>query len=242
MPTSTTDIATPADVTDAQLTFYDDGTGERTALSAGALRTWVRRTANLLRHGYGLGVGAKAVVLLPPHWQTAAVLLGCWSAGISVEFRGATTAGLSHPDTAPDVVFAAAHRVGNWIDEIPPAPHRLALGGTAVGYLNFLDELDRYEARHQVDGEVLAVRHGAADPATVDGTTYAEWVKVATTMAGALDLRPGDRVLVDASTREEPLKWLLAPLAVGASIVICANLDPARLPERLAAERITRQL
>jgi uncharacterized protein (TIGR03089 family) len=240
MPTTTQDTA---DITTAaQLTFYDDATGERTALSADALRTWVRRTGNLLRHGYGLGVGAKAVVLLPPHWQTAAVLLGCWSAGLSVEFRGDTTAGLSHPDTAPDVVFAAAHRIGNWIDDIPTAPRRLVLGGTAEGYLAFLDELRRYEARHQPAREGLAVRHGASDPASVDGTTYAEWGKVAMATADALGLRPGDRVLIDASGREEPLKWLLAPLAVGASMVICANLDPARLDERLTAERITRQL
>ena len=26
----------------------------------------------------------RALVLLPPHWQTAGVLLGCWSAGLSV--------------------------------------------------------------------------------------------------------------------------------------------------------------
>jgi hypothetical protein len=33
--------------------------------------------------------------------------------------------------------------------------------------------------------------------------------------------------------------WLLAPLSVGASIVLCANLDRSRLDARMAAERVT---
>ena len=35
---------------------------------------------------------------------------------------------------------------------------------------------------------------------------------------------------------------LLTPLAAGTSIVLCANLDPAAVPGRRAAERITRTL
>jgi uncharacterized protein (TIGR03089 family) len=57
------------------LTYYDDATGERTELSTAALAGWAARTACLLREGCGLGVGSRAAVLLPPHWQTAAVLL-----------------------------------------------------------------------------------------------------------------------------------------------------------------------
>ena len=33
----------------------------------------------------GPGPGDRAAVLLPPHWQTAAVLLGCWAAGLAVD-------------------------------------------------------------------------------------------------------------------------------------------------------------
>jgi len=50
---------------------------------------------------------------------------------------------------------------------------------------------------------------------------------------------PGSRVLVDAAQTSEPVMWLLQPLAAGASMIICANLDQATLPGRIAAERVT---
>src|SRR5439155_75514 len=77
-----------ADPTRPLLTWYDDATGERTELSGATLDNWVAKTANLLVDGCGLGPGDRAAVLLPPHWQTAAVLLGCWSAGLDVAFSG----------------------------------------------------------------------------------------------------------------------------------------------------------
>jgi hypothetical protein len=49
-------------------------------------------------------------------------------------------------------------------------------------------------------------------------------------------------LLIDAGEHEHPLKWLLAPFAVGASVVLCANLDPAMVDARAAAEHVTRVL
>src|SRR5262245_25078722 len=83
------------DATRPLVTYYDDASGERTELSGATLANWVAKTANLLVDGLGLGAradgrsassraGDVAAVFLPPHWQTAAVLLGCWSAGLSV--------------------------------------------------------------------------------------------------------------------------------------------------------------
>jgi len=66
------------------LTWYDGQTGERTELSGATLGNWVAKTANLLVDGCGLGPGDAAAVDLPPHWQTAAILLGCWTAGLTV--------------------------------------------------------------------------------------------------------------------------------------------------------------
>ena len=118
----------------AVLTYIDGATGERTALTGPVLGGWVARTARLLREGCGLGVGARAAVLLPPHWQTAAVLLGAWTAGVAVSFRPLATAGLSQTDRGPfDVVFVARDRVDNWIDEVPQAPHRLVQGVVEIG-------------------------------------------------------------------------------------------------------------
>jgi hypothetical protein len=76
----------------------------------------------------------------------------------------------------------------------------------------------------------------------LDGTTFREWGSLAHEVAASLDLRAGDRVLIDVAEHEHPFKWLLAPLAVGASVVLCANLDPATLDARAAAERVTRVL
>jgi uncharacterized protein (TIGR03089 family) len=224
---------------DPLITFYDDATGERTSLTPLELRSWVGRTASLLRSGCGLDVGAHAAVLLPPHWQTAAVLLGAWQAGVSVEFIGEATAGLPRLGAGAhakvDVVFAAAHRIGNWIDDIPAAPHRYVVGGSADGYLDYLIEV----RRHNDD---VSVAHQPGDPATVDGTSYGAWARLAQAMAEALDLRAGDRVLVDAAAHEQPVTWLLAPLSVGASVVVCANLDESVLDERMRFERVTRVL
>jgi hypothetical protein len=45
--------------------------------------------------------------------------------------------------------------------------------------------------------------------------------------------------LVDAAAHPDPVDWLLAPLAAGASTVLCGQLDRGRLADRVAAERVT---
>src|SRR5918993_4378513 len=73
------------DPTTPLLTWYDDASGDRTELSGATLDNWVAKTANLLIDGAGLGPGDTVAVLLPPHWQTAAVLLGASAAGLAVD-------------------------------------------------------------------------------------------------------------------------------------------------------------
>src|SRR3954469_25165700 len=76
------------DPTAPLLTWYDDATGDRTELSGATLDNWVAKTANLLVDGVGLGHGGRVAVLLPPHWQTAAILLGVAAAGLTAELDG----------------------------------------------------------------------------------------------------------------------------------------------------------
>src|SRR5262245_49083181 len=100
--------AVAADPTRPLVTYYDDATGERTELSATTLDNWVAKTANLLVDGHGLGAGDTAAVRLPAHWQAAAVLLGCWSAGLAVQDAGPAEIEFVTPDgmadtEAPDV-------------------------------------------------------------------------------------------------------------------------------------------
>jgi uncharacterized protein (TIGR03089 family) len=218
--------AIAADPTRPQLTYYDDGTGERTELSGATLANWVAKTANLLVDGLGLGPGDRALVLLPPHWQTAAVLLGCWSAGLSVVLTcppGGTgpgaevafvAAGRAAEVTAGDRYALGLHPLGLPLREVPP------------GYLDFSVEVRAFGDRF---GGVRVRDQGAlcADAAR---------------RATELGIGAGDRVLIDAASHPDPVDWLLAPLAAKATVVLCGQLDPARVAARVAAERVTRVL
>ncbi|ASW53714.1 TIGR03089 family protein [Plantactinospora sp. KBS50] len=218
--------AIAADPTRPLLTWYDDATGDRTELSGATLANWVAKTANLLVDDAGLAPGDRAGVLLPPHWQTAAVLLGCWSAGVSVSTDA--------PEPV-DVLFAAADRLGEAADWPAGDRYALALAPLAAplaqlppGYADYV-----LEVRGQGD---------AFNPPPGVGTPDGQLVTRATAHAAALGLTAGDRVLVDAHRHPDPVDWLLAPLAAGASIVLCAALDPARRDARIATERVTRTL
>jgi uncharacterized protein (TIGR03089 family) len=230
------------------LTYYDDATGERVELTVADLGSWAARTAALLRDGCGLAAGDRVAVLLPPHWQTAAVLLGAWSAGIAVTFRPWATAGLppigAGDDDPLDAVFVSRARSHSWLESVPQAPHRFVLGlgpqGAPLdvvpdGWQDYLVEVGRYP---DVPPAYQAIR--PTDPASPDGTSYQQWATIADGIAATLDLRAGDRLLVNVADHEQPVEWLLAPLAVGASIVLCANLDRSILDARIAAEGVTR--
>jgi uncharacterized protein (TIGR03089 family) len=241
-----TSVPAPADA--PLLTYHDDATGERTALTAHELGEWAARSAGLLRDGCGLGPGSRVAVLLPPHWRTAAVLVGAWSAGLAVSFRPRALAGLPvlepGADRPYDAVFVTPERLDDWLEDVPDGTHRYLVGTgpeplaeVPVGWLDWSTEV----LRHPATAPDPTLLH-PADPASPDGTTYGEWGAVARAMAEQLDLRTGDRLLVDAAEHEQPLKWLLAPLAAGASVVICANLDPAKLDVHRTTEQITRVL
>lgn len=206
------------DPTRPLLTWYDDGTGERTELSGATLANWVAKTANLFVDGLGLGSGDTAVALLPPHWQTAAVLLGAWSAGLVVASGpGPGDVGFATPDRAVELTQPERYLVGLH-------PFGLPLRDVPAGYLDYTVEVRGY-------GD----RFGA--PAGGD-----ELVARAEDRAAALGLTGTDRILIDTGEYPDPVDWLLAPVVVGASTVLCGQLDPAKLPSRIDVERVTRTL
>ncbi|RKF27745.1 TIGR03089 family protein [Micromonospora globbae] len=238
----------PREVDRALFTYLDDATGERVDLTAHQLGEWAARSAGLLRDGCRLAAGDRVAVLLPPHWRTAAVLLGAWSLGLAVSFRPRATAGLAvlEPggDMPYDAVFVTPERLDDWLEDVPDGTHRYLVGtkpgplaGVPVGWLDWSTEVLRHG---DAVPHYTAIR--SSDAATPDGTTYGEWGGLAREMAQMWDLRAGDRLLVDAAEHEQPLKWLLAPLSVGASVVVCANLDRSTLDTRIAAEQVTRVL
>jgi uncharacterized protein (TIGR03089 family) len=211
--------AVAADPARPLLTYYDDASGERTELSAATLDNWVAKTANLLVDGCGLAAGDRATVVLPPHWQSAAVLLGCWSVGLSVGYA---------PEPA-EVVFTTVDAAAG----VPPAGDRFVLGLAPMGRPlrsvppGFADYVT--EVRSHGD-------HFAGPAAPVD---QADLIVAARDRATALGITPTDRVLVDADRHPDPLDWLLAPLVAGATIVLCGHLDSGALPRRIEVERVT---
>jgi uncharacterized protein (TIGR03089 family) len=222
------------DPTTPLLTFYDDTTGDRTELSGATLDNWVAKTANMLADGAGLGGGDGAAVLLPPHWQTAAIMLGAWAAGVGVD---------AGPDPQPvEAAFAAADR----IDEAAawPSSDRYATGLLPLampmrevppGYLDYVVEVRNY-------GDRFAGAPVAPDDRAFAGPVELSHLAAARTAierAAEFGIVAGDRVLVDARAYPDVEDWLLAPLFAGASIVLCANLDPAKTKDRAAAEKVT---
>jgi uncharacterized protein (TIGR03089 family) len=211
------------------LTFYDDALGERTELSAATLANWVAKTANLLVDSAGLGPGDVAAVRLPPHWQSAAILLGCWAAGLAVD--------LGHSGTPAAVAFVSAQRSrdGSDVDTSAVDTYALALAplaapfpaGPPPGTLDYVVEV-RSQGDHFAPARPV-LTHGVA---LADATTHGQLVAAAM----ARGAPPGGRLLIDADARADPLDWLLAPLVVGSSVVLCRNADPGALEHRLLSE------
>jgi uncharacterized protein (TIGR03089 family) len=216
------------------LTFYDDATGERTELSATSLANWVAKTANLLRDDVGTAPGDTVSVLLPAHWQTAAILLGAWTAAAVVG---------TGPDAA--ATFCTADRVGEGAGEVfalSLAPLGRGFRGPAPAgardySVDVLSQGDRWAGRPVPDA--VPALH------TAGGTvTAGDLVEIALRRVSELGLLAGDRVLSTAPW-DSPTGWvdgLLAPLAAGATVVLVVNADPERQQRRAEAERVTATL
>lgn len=231
------------------LTWYDDGTGERIELSGAGCLNWLAKTGNLLVDGCGLAGGDAALVDLPPHWQTAAVLLGCWAAGLRVVYpppavAAGREAGTGAPVPPVNVVFALGERAAGYVGDGNPvyglslAPMAAPLTRPPAGVTDYVTEVRAFG-----DNFTPPVPVSADDPAVTDGdgTTlvHGELCRAAGRRAAALGIPAGGRVLVDVTAHPDPLDWLLAPVLAGASMVLCRRPDPAALPDRVATERAT---
>lgn len=205
------------------LTFYDDSSGDRTELSGATLDNWVSKTANMLLDGMGLGPGDTVAVLMPPHWQTAAILLGVASAGLTADIS--VQAGpVDALFTTPDQVTAASTKATGDRYATGLLPFAMPLRSLPDGYQDYVLEVRNY-------GDHFGGAPAGPDDATVLGRGAAR--------ATELGISEGDRVLIDARAFADPIDWLYAPLVAGASIVLCANLDPAKLDARIDAEKVT---
>ena len=221
-----------ADPVGPRITYYDDATGERIELSAVTLANWAAKTGNLLREELGGGPASRVAVLLPAHWQTAAVLFGVWWIGADVLLDG------SHADVA----LCTAGR----LDEAD------ATGASEVAVLS-LDAFGRptpdlpigvtdYATAVRVHGDqIVAEQHPG--PALA-GQSVERVLDACQKSAAAKALTTDDRVLSTASwsTADDVIDGLLSVLMVGGSLVYVANPDPAALPRRTETEKVTRTL
>lgn len=213
-----------------RITYYDDATGARIELSGATLANWAAKTANLIRDEFGLSAGARVAVLLPAHWQTAAVLLGCWWAGVEVVLR-------QDPDA--ELALVAADR----IDEADGIPEVAALSLDPMGapVRDLPIGVTDFATSVRVHGDQFLPRGvGAA----LDGMPVADVVAAARKAALRQGIGEGDRVLSSLpwETAAELIDGLLATLTAGAGLVQVVNPDPAQRPRRVETERITVQL
>jgi uncharacterized protein (TIGR03089 family) len=228
------------------VTQYDDATGERIELSATTLANWVAKAANLLQDEFDVERGRTVAVALPVHWQTAAVLLAVWSCGATVLDTAAEDEGRL---ADADVVLAAQDRLEALEDEELHDLLGLSLHPLGLGMTGYAGSARDFALEVRAHGDFFRP-HEAPDPEAPGlvvaalQLTLRGLVEAAGELAGRLGLGEGDRVLVDERTAAEagPVAWLLAPLAAGASVVLCRNSIADVLAQRAATERVTATL
>jgi uncharacterized protein (TIGR03089 family) len=219
-----------ADPVGPRITYYDDATGERIELSAVTLANWAAKTGNLLRDELGGGPASRVAVLLPAHWQTAAVLFGVWWIGAEAVLDSAeadialcTIDRLDDADStgAGEVAVLSLDAFGRPVADLP------------VGVTD-------YATAVRVHGDqIVGERHPG--PALA-GRSVDQVLAACEKSATAKGLTATDRVLSTASwdTPDDVIEGLLTVLAVGGSLVQVANPDPAALPRKAETEKVTR--
>lgn len=213
-----------------RITYYDDATGERIELSTATMVNWAAKTGNLLRDELGATAGSKVAVLLPPHWQTAAVLFGIWWIGAEVVFEGEA-----------DIALCTANR----LDE---ADASVGMGEVAVLSLDPFGKpvpdlpvgLTDYATAVRVHGDQI-VPERQPGPA-LPGRSADDVLAAARASAAAQKITDDDRVLSTArwNTADDVIDRLVALYAVGASLVFVANADGSLAERRWHTEKLTR--
>ena len=219
-----------------RITYYDDATGERIELSTATLANWAAKTGNLLRDELGAGPSSRVAVLLPAHWQTAAVLFGIWWIGAEVVLDGSQ-------DGVVDIALCTA-------DRLPEADDAVGAGEIAALSLDPFGKpvadlplgVTDYATSVRVHGDqITPERHPG--PA-LDGRSVNDVLADAHGSTAAQGLTTDDRVLSFGrwDTPDALVDNLLAVFTIGASLVQVANPDPALLERRKQMEKITRDL
>ncbi|UJL31851.1 TIGR03089 family protein [Mycolicibacterium vanbaalenii] len=213
-----------------RITYYDDATGERIELSTATLANWAAKTGNLLRDELGAMPGSRVAVLLPAHWQTAAVLFGIWWIGAEAVLSGDADIAMCTADRLAD---ADASVGSGEIAVLSLDPFGKPVPDLPVG-------LTDYATAVRVHGDQI-VPERQPGPA-LEGRSADEVLAAARASAASQGLTAADRVMSAArwDTADDVVDQLLALYAVGASLVLVANPDPAQVERRRETEKLTR--
>ena len=214
------------------VTYYDEATGERSELSAKSLANWVAKTHFLIGDELGLGVGDTALIALPAHWISVPAVLGALSAGLELSTNAGDVA-FVEPGTVADATGVPD------VYCIAPASAAFGLRGDVP------DGVEDYvlAVRPQPDAWASVRPPAGPEDACWDGLSRGELVDLAHARATELGLAAGSRI-VTAREWHGPSDWLdtlLAPLAVGGSVVYVRNAggDDALLARRADQEHAT---
>jgi uncharacterized protein (TIGR03089 family) len=221
-----------ADPAGPRITYYDDTTGERTELSTATLANWAAKTANLIRDELGAGPDSRVAVMLPAHWQSAAVVLGIWWIGAEVTLSGPADVALCTRDRLAD----ADDAVG--VGEIAV----LSLDAFGKGVDDLPIGITDYATSVRLQGDQITPERNPG-PALA-GRSVDDVLHEAARVAQTIGLTAGDRVLsaLPWSTPEELVNNLVSVFAAGASLVQVANPDPSLLDRRAQTEKVTKTL
>ncbi|RDI53148.1 TIGR03089 family protein [Nocardia mexicana] len=210
-----------------RITYYDDATGARIELSALTLANWAAKTANLIRDEFGITPGGRVAVLLPAHWQTAAVLLGCWWAGAEVVLR---------PDEDAELALVTADRLTDVEDVAEVAalsldPMGLPVRDLPLGVTDFATSVRTHGDQFLPGGVGVAL----------DGMPVADVLAEARKSAARQGFSAEDRVLSSTpwDTPTELIDGLLAVYTAGASLLQVVNPDPTKLDNHIRTEHVT---
>ena len=219
-----------------RITYYDDATGERIELSAVTLGNWAAKTANLLRDELGAGPESRVAVLLPAHWQSAAVLFGIWWVGSEVVLPGGT-------DLTADIALCT-------FDRLDEADRAVGSGEIAVLSLDAFGKPVPDLPIGVTDYATSVRAHGdQVVPERNPGPALAGWsvtdvLAAAQASAAARGLTNADRVLSSSpwDSAEALVDNMIAVFAAGSSLVQVANPDAGLLDRRRQTEKVTRDL
>ncbi|WP_112246662.1 TIGR03089 family protein [Kribbella monticola] len=203
------------------LTYYDDASGERIELSALTTANWVAKTANLLVDEYDLESGETVAIGLPPHWLGVVWALSTWSAGAGLT-TGDSTIAITGPDfglrgSRETIASALLPLGGRFREPIPADVHDY--GAEVYNHPDVFVPFDP----------------PTADSPAYDASTHADLIAAAKPIT--------ERVLTTTSlVTPDGIGTLVGVIAGGGSIVLCRNLDEAKLDRRIADEKVDRIL